>query len=86
MSDQIEIYELWPGDHAPGEWKLIGTAETWEEAESMAQKAYDPKGFGGFRHPGGGPDYGTIEARFHGRRVRFYPPQGIFLQDEIRLD
>ena len=59
---KITVEQLWPGNQAPGEWKVIGHATTLNGAARIARTHYDPQGFGGFRHPDGGPKYGTIRA------------------------
>jgi len=58
----VIVQELWPDSKAPGYWREIGRAKDIEGAERIARRHYDPEGFGGFRHPDGGPKYGTIRA------------------------
>lgn len=57
------IVEEWRPGACWGEWRPIGTTATISEAARMARQAYDPDGWGGFRHPDGGPKCGTIRAR-----------------------
>lgn len=54
---KMTVLQWWPGG-----WKTVGTAATWRGAERIARREYDPEGFGGFRHPDGGPKYGTLRA------------------------
>lgn len=73
MKGKIIVQQLRPENNAPGEWRPIGTATTWRGAERIARREDDPKGFGGFRHPGGGPKYGTIRA-VEGDSVKQWDP------------
>ena len=70
---RMVIQQLWPGDHAPGEWKVLGHATTLRGASRIAKRHYDPEGFGGLRHPDGGPRYGTIRA-IQGDRILWWDP------------
>ena len=74
----IVVEQLWPGDQAPGEWRIIGKARTWRGAERIARRHHDPEGFGGFRHPDGGPRYGTIRALTPDGPRRWDPALGTF--------
>lgn len=70
---RMAIQQLWPGNRAPGEWKTVGHATTLTGASRVAKRHHDPRGFGGFRHPDGGPQYGTIRA-VDGDRILWWDP------------
>lgn len=54
--------EQWVPGIRYGVWKACGKATTWVGATRIAKREYDPIGWGGFRHPDGGPKYGTLRA------------------------
>lgn len=69
MKIQIQTWLLNSRD-VPG-WRTIGHATTLRGAERVARKHYAPEDFGGFRHPDGGPKYGTVAALVDGTRYHW---------------
>ena len=74
--------EQWVPGACYGEWKVRGKATTWAGAARIARREYDPEGWGGFRHPDGGPKYGTLRATDESGRVFVYiPAHGGWVRD-----
>jgi len=43
-------------------WHAVGTATTEDGLDRVGRRAWDPKRWGGFRHPDVGPRYGSLRA------------------------
>jgi len=57
---KIDIQQWLLDSHDRPGWRTIGSATTPRGAERIAKRA--EQGYGGLRHPDGGPRYGTVSA------------------------